>query len=978
MKQRWLPQELDRFWFLSDDELALLQSINPNNRLAFAVQLKFLEHEGRFPRHRGEIAVTVIELIANQLAVSAVLLRDYDWNGRVARRHRSELRELTGFRPATSQDAEQLKAYLLRAVAPKESTRAGVSEVALSWCRRHRIEPPTPGRLDRIIGSALRQFEAALFGDIAAALSTPTRAKLDQLLAPLGGDRSLPLFADLKADPGRPSVETVRKEFDKLKAIDRLGLPHTAFETIPRKTLAGYRARAATEPPSELKDRVDASRYALVSIYCWVRRREITDDLVELPIRLVHHISVRAERKVVQELIRDIRKVHGKTTLLYKLAEAAVEHPDGIVRDVLFPVIGERTLEDLVEEYRSTGPAYLKKIHTVVRASYSGHYRRMLPLILETLEFRSNNTVHRPVIKAIELIHQHRESRQHYFTLEEAPIEGVLRKNMREIVIETDSHGVERVNRINYEIAVLGALRTKLRCKEIWVVGAKRFRNPDEDLPQDYDDNRAEYYRPLDLPQRYDDFGGRLRKEMESALAALNDTLPKNPKVRLSETAKHPILVTPLEAQPEPSNLVRLKSEIALRWPDTGLLDVLKEADLRIGFTECFQTTATRQAIDQSELQRRLLLCLYGLGTNAGLKRVSARRLGVTYKELLYTRRRFIQKASLRQAIATVADAIFAARLPAIWGEGTTACASDSKKFGSWDQNLMTEWHIRYGGRGIMIYWHVEKKATCIYSQLKRCSSSEVASMIEGVLRHCTDMAIERQYVDSHGQSEVGFAFCYLIGFDLLPRLKAINSQKLYVPGPNAKASYPNLLAILTRPINWALLEQQYDEMVKYATALKEGTADPEAILQRFTRSNVQHPTYQALSELGKAIKTIFLCKYLQSETLRREIHEGLNVVENWNSTNSFIFFGKGGEVASNRLEEQELSVLSLHLLQICLVYVNTLMIQSVLGDRAWSDELAPEDLRALSPLIYSHVNPYGIFELDMEQRIPFGIRIAA
>ena len=82
------------------------------------------------------------------------------------------------------------------------------------------------------------------------------------------------------------------------------------------------------------------------------------------------------------------------------------------------------------------------------------------------------------------------------------------------------------------------------------------------------------------------------------------------------------------------------------------LLDVLKEADLRIGFTNCFQTAATRQAIAPGELQRRLLLCLYGLGTNAGLKRVSAGRLGVTYKELLYTRQRFIQKTSLRQAIA--------------------------------------------------------------------------------------------------------------------------------------------------------------------------------------------------------------------------------------------------------------------------------------------------------------------------------------
>jgi TnpA family transposase len=62
----------------------------------------------------------------------------------------------------------------------------------------------------------------------------------------------------------------------------------------------------------------------------------------------------------------------------------------------------------------------------------------------------------------------------------------------------------------------------------------------------------------------------------------------------------------------------------------------------------------------------------------------------------------------------------------------------------------------------------------------------------------------------------------------------------------------------------------------------------------------VQHPTYKALAELGKELKTTFLCRYLQSEALRREIQEGLNVVENWNSANAFILFGKGGELASN------------------------------------------------------------------------------
>ena len=97
-------------------------------------------------------------------------------------------------------------------------------------------------------------------------------------------------------------------------------------------------------------------------------------------------------------------------------------------------------------------------------------------------------------------------------------------------------------------------------------------------------------------------------------------------------------------------------------------------------------------------------------------------------------------------------------------------------------------------------------------------------------------------------------------------------------------------------------------------------------------------------------MKTIFLSLHLHLEASRQEIHEELNVVENWNSANSFIFYGKGGEAASNELEDQELSVLPLHLLQNCMIYVNTLMIQSVLADPAWRKRLKAEDYRALTP----------------------------
>ena len=160
--------------------------------------------------------------------------------------------------------------------------------------------------------------------------------------------------------------------------------------------------------------------------------------------------------------------------------------------------------------------------------------------------------------------------------------------------------------------------------------------------------------------------------------------------------------------------------------------------------------------------------------------------------------------------IAAVTNATLRARDPLVWGEGTNACASDSKHFGAWDQNLTTQWHVRYGGRGVMIYWHVERGSVCIHSRLRRCSSSEVAAMIEGVLRHDTEMEVERQYVDSHGQSEVAFAFCRLLSFQLLPRLRAIAAQRLYVPDVRSATSYPHLACILARPIDWDLVEQQY------------------------------------------------------------------------------------------------------------------------------------------------------------------------
>ncbi|MFF5210538.1 Tn3 family transposase [Streptosporangium sp. NPDC000396] len=319
-----------------------------------------------------------------------------------------------------------------------------------------------------------------------------------------------------------------------------------------------------------------------------------------------------------------------------------------------------------------------------------------------------------------------------------------------------------------------------------------------------------------------------------------------------------------------------------------------------------------------------------------------------------------------------IANATFTARNVALWGEGTTTVASDSTHVRAYDQDIFTEWHSRYGGRSILIHWHIERGSMVVHSQTLRASASEVHAMIKGAVRHGTTMKVEGNYVDSHGQTEIGFGVTRLLGFDLLPRIKQINKVKLYRVESGESDLYPRLTPAMTRPIRWDLIEQNYDQMIKYATAIKQGTASTEAILRRFTES-ASHPTYQAMLEVGRAQKTIFVARYLRLRELQREIQEGLNAVESSNGANSVIFYGKGGDIATNRREELEMSVLCLRILQAALVYINTLMLQDVLAEPEWAKLLKPADRRGLTPLFWQHVQPYGEVRLDVAKPLPLG-----
>ena len=715
--------ELVEHWTVLDDERDLIAGKRGPTRLGFALLLKFYTQHGRFPSGRSEFPDEAVDFVARQVKVAAPDIGFYEWSGRTIEYHRSQIREHLGFRECSVADADKLTDWLAANVAHAERNPNLVRAELVRRCRAERIEPPAPARMTRIVRSALHSAEETWFSVLAARISPAITARVVALADVGEGDSDDEGAEDLdsvlalvKAVPGNVSLESMLTEIRKLTAIRAVGLPPGMFADVAPKVVSGWRARAAVESPSHLRRRLPASPQSTVTLLAallYERQREVTDSLVDLLIATVHRIGARAERKVTEELINAFRKVSGKENILFAIAEASLAHPADAVREVVYPAVrgGETTLRELVHEYKTSGPAYWRTVQTTLKASYTGHYRKGLIDLLDALEFRSTNTAHQPVIDALALIARYARAGNltYYPAGETAPQHRGTTGDWADLVYRTDKRGRRRVVRMVYEVATFQALREQLRCKEIWVTGAGRWRDPDEDLPKDFEARREEHYATLRKPLDPAEFIGGLRQEMESALAALDDELPGLSWVDITDRKSGAIRLTPLDAAPEPRNLRRIKGEVARRWTAVPLIDVLKETVLRTGCLQTVTSVAGSGHLPAETLAERLMLAIYAYGTNSGIRSVASAEHGHTEEEVRYVRRRYLTPEVARTVAIAIADATFAARDRGLWGEGRRRSHRTRRTSGPGTRTCSPSGTLVTAAAGILVYWHVER-----------------------------------------------------------------------------------------------------------------------------------------------------------------------------------------------------------------------------------------------------------------------------
>lgn len=243
MRREWEPEELIACWTLVNGDAALVGNKSGPTRLGFALLLKLVEIEGRFPRDVAELRGSAVGYVARQVGVDPDDLAAYDSSGRTIKLHRAQIRGAFGFRESSRADEERLAAWLSEEVCPVELVEDRWRDALLARCRADRVEPPD--RLDRVLAAAGAGFDQRFCVQVVSRLSAATRSRLE------AGGRGR-----RRRCRGGSTRSAGRAERNKIAVLGRVrssGLPENLFAGYGEKLVAAWRARAAHCYPSDLR-----------------------------------------------------------------------------------------------------------------------------------------------------------------------------------------------------------------------------------------------------------------------------------------------------------------------------------------------------------------------------------------------------------------------------------------------------------------------------------------------------------------------------------------------------------------------------------------------------------------------------------------------------------------------------------------------------------------------------------------------------
>ncbi len=287
----------------------------------------------------------------------------------------------------------------------------------------------------------------------------------------------------------------------------------------------------------------------------------------------------------------------------------------------------------------------------------------------------------------------------------------------------------------------------------------------------------AEYQLPLDFPAHW----AKLEMMLKTALRALDENYPDNPRLRITEERFH---IARLEKLVVPESARTLKKMVRRHLPMRHLSDLLLEVNSWTGFMSAFTRLSSGRPITEADVNERikLLANLVAEGCNIGISDMSVVGPGISFDQLEEVHAGFIREETLASAAAMLVNFHRSQPLTEVWGQGATS-NSDAQVYGVPVRALNATFHPKYfasAKRGVAVYRHVSDLWIPFYTQVITCHARQAPYILDGLLYHGTRLEPREHYTDSHGYTEIIFGVCHLLGIRFAPRIKDLAEQRLW------------------------------------------------------------------------------------------------------------------------------------------------------------------------------------------------------
>lgn len=947
------PEELAQYWTLSSrDKEEIAPCRGEGQRRRFAVQLCTLRTYGRFLPKAVAAPVAITNYLARQLDLPLVLFGDIPERLATETDHLQRIRLYLGWHPFDEEARGRFTQWLTQR-ATDDMLPSDLLPRAEAILRQWQVVLPAPSTLEALIASVTARVQDDLYTRLVTSLSPALQQALDTLLEVPAGERTSVLF-QLKEYPPEASPAVILRYIERYHFLQDLGVDAIDVSPISAPMIRYFADVAQHYDVRALRRFPEAKRYALTACFLVEAHKTILDHIVALHDQLLTK-KMREATNAFEQHYRRLRRQYRRglvkliatgNTLLDPARSAATTL--GTLLEELDAAALRTAVDVCTDRHRLEERGDIDAL----RARYPG-LRRYLPAFF-ALPLQGEPGSEQ-LVQGLEVVRQLDAG-----TLKTlprlAPTAFVPRKFWPALT-EPDGN----LDRRTWELGLAVAVRDGLRSGAVYLPTSRRhisFANLVYD-PTRWQQERANAYTELQLPSTPDDFCARLQHEFDVVAAQAAQGLAHNDFVTIRRDRLHLKRRDALELSPR---LKQLRRTIEGALPRVRIEDLLTQVDAWCHFTQAFRHIG-EQVPRVPHFATTLLATLIAHGTNLGLAMMAhSVEHGITANMLQAMSQWCLREGTLKAANALLVN--FHHRLPlsAVWGDGTVS-SSDGQRFGLQASSLLGSLYPRYFGYydpALTVYTHVADQHSVLHTQVIACSLREAIYVLDGLLANDTILRPREHFVDQHGYTEQLFGMCHLLGYSLMPRLP-VSKQTFYKLDRTKR--YGRLDAIFQGTINLGLIREQWDQLVRVAASLRNRTAPAHVILTRLAGSTPSDHLAKALTALGQALKTLYLLRYIQDESLRSRMQLQLNRGEGRHQLARRLFFANQGAFQTGDYEEIMNKATCLSLLSNAVLVWNTVHMMRIIQQlRTNGETILDEELSRISPLAFAHVIPNGTY----------------